>query len=47
MFFRDPEPGTLLDVCAAEREFVHKVRALHPESSKPAIVGNCQAAGRR
>ena len=44
MFFRDPEPGqTLLDVCAAEREFVHKVRALHPESSKPAIVGNCQA----
>ena len=44
MFFRDPEPGqTLLDVCAAEREFVHKVRALHPESSKPAIIGNCQA----
>ena len=44
MFFRDPEPGqTLLDVCAAEREFVHKVRALHPQSSKPAIVGNCQA----
>jgi pimeloyl-ACP methyl ester carboxylesterase len=43
IFFRDPEPGqTLLDVCAAEREFVHKVRALHPESSKPAIVGNCQ-----
>ena len=43
IFFRDPEPGqTLLDVCAAEREFVHKVRALHPESAKPAIVGNCQ-----
>jgi len=43
IFFRDPEAGqTLLDVCAAEREFVHKVRALHPESSKPAIVGNCQ-----
>jgi hypothetical protein len=43
IFFRDPEPGqTLLDVCAAEREFVHKVRALHPDSSKPAIVGNCQ-----
>jgi pimeloyl-ACP methyl ester carboxylesterase len=43
MFFRDPEPGqTLLDVCAAQREFVHKVRALHPESPKPAIVGNCQ-----
>ena len=44
MFFREPEPGqTLLDVCAAEREFVHKVRALHPDSSKPAIIGNCQA----
>jgi pimeloyl-ACP methyl ester carboxylesterase len=43
IFQIDPEPGqTLLDVCAAEREFVHKVRALHPESPKPAIVGNCQ-----
>jgi hypothetical protein len=44
IFFRDPEPGqTLIDVCAAEREFVRKVRALHPDSPKPAIVGNCQA----
>ena len=35
IFFRDPEPGqTLLDVCAAEREFVHKVRALHPDSDE-------------
>jgi pimeloyl-ACP methyl ester carboxylesterase len=43
VFFRDPEPGqTLLDVCAAERVFVQKVRALHPESPKPALVGNCQ-----
>ena len=43
IFFPDPEPGqTMLDVCAAEREFVHKVRALHPDSPKPAIVGNCQ-----
>ena len=43
MFFRDPEPGqTLLDVCAAERAFVQKVRALHPDSPKPAIIGNCQ-----
>jgi pimeloyl-ACP methyl ester carboxylesterase len=43
VFFRDPEPGqTMLDVCAAEREFVHQVRALHPNSPKPAIVGNCQ-----
>jgi pimeloyl-ACP methyl ester carboxylesterase len=44
IFFPDPVPGqTLLDVSAAEREFVHKVRALHPGSPKPAIVGNCQA----
>ena len=44
MFFRDPEPGqTLLDVCNAEREFVHRVRELHPDSPKPGIVGNCQA----
>ena len=43
IFFRDPEPAqTLIDVCAAEREFVRKVRALHPQSAKPAIVGNCQ-----
>ena len=43
IFFRDPEPGqTLLDVCRAEQEFVRKVRALHPASPKPAIVGNCQ-----
>jgi pimeloyl-ACP methyl ester carboxylesterase len=43
IFFVEPEPGqTLLDVSAAEREFVHKVRALHPDSPKPAIVGNCQ-----
>jgi len=43
IFFRDPEPGqTLLDVCAAEQTFVHNVRALHPDSLKPAIIGNCQ-----
>lgn len=43
IFFRDPEPGqTLLDVCAAEQQFVRKVRSLHPDSAKPAIVGNCQ-----
>ena len=44
VFFPNPEPGqTLLDVCDAEREFVHRVRELHPNSEKPAIVGNCQA----
>ena len=43
IFFRDPEPGqTLLHVCDAEKQFVHKVRELHPNSPKPAIVGNCQ-----
>ena len=43
IFFRDPEPGqTLIDVCAAEGQFVKKVRELHPDSAKPAIVGNCQ-----
>ena len=43
IFFREPEPGqTLIDVCAAERQFVRRVRELHPASPKPAIVGNCQ-----
>ncbi len=43
IFFREPEPGqTLLDVCEAEQQFVRKVRELHPDSAKPAIVGNCQ-----
>ena len=43
IFFRDPEPGqTLLDVCAAEQIFVRKVRELHPNSEKPALIGNCQ-----
>ncbi|MGE5159939.1 MAG: DUF3141 domain-containing protein, partial [Betaproteobacteria bacterium] len=43
IFFRDPEPGqTLLDVCEAEKQFVKKVRELHPDSPKPAIIGNCQ-----
>jgi pimeloyl-ACP methyl ester carboxylesterase len=43
IFFPEPEPGqTLLDVCEAERQFVRKVRELHPDSAKPAIIGNCQ-----
>ncbi|HKU86802.1 MAG TPA: DUF3141 domain-containing protein [Casimicrobiaceae bacterium] len=43
IFFRDPAPGqTLLDVCEAEKQFVKKVRELHPASPKPAVVGNCQ-----
>jgi pimeloyl-ACP methyl ester carboxylesterase len=44
VFHPNPEPGqTLLDVSNAEREFVRRVRELHPHSPKPAIVGNCQA----
>jgi pimeloyl-ACP methyl ester carboxylesterase len=43
IFFPEPEPGqTLLDVCGAERDFVHRIRDLHPEAPKPAVVGNCQ-----
>jgi pimeloyl-ACP methyl ester carboxylesterase len=44
IFFPHPEPRqTLLDVCDAERKFVHRVRELHPDAPKPGIVGNCQA----
>ncbi len=43
MFYPDPVPGqTLLDVTAAEREFIAEVRRRHPDAKKPAIVGNCQ-----
>ena len=43
VFFPNPEPGqTLLDVCDAERQFVHRVRELHPDAPKPALIGNCQ-----
>jgi pimeloyl-ACP methyl ester carboxylesterase len=43
IFYPEPEPGqTLYDICAAEQAFVRKVRELHPDSPKPAIVGNCQ-----
>ena len=35
IFFPNPEPGqTLLDVCDAEREFVHRVRELHPDAAE-------------
>jgi pimeloyl-ACP methyl ester carboxylesterase len=43
IFYPEPEPGqTLLDVTAAERRFVQRVRERHPKAPKPAIVGNCQ-----
>jgi len=38
-----PVPGqTLLDVTEAERQFIAKVRSLHPKSAKPVVIGNCQ-----
>src|SRR5262245_38759872 len=43
IFFPEPEPEqALLDVCEAEARFIRAVRALHPTSQKPVIVGNCQ-----
>ncbi len=44
VFYPNPEPGqTLVDVCDAERQFVRRVRELHPDAPKPALIGNCQA----
>jgi hypothetical protein len=43
IFFPEPQPGqTLEDVCRAEQRFVRRVNELHPESKKPAVLGNCQ-----
>ncbi len=43
IFFRDPEPGqTILDITAAERDFLKRVHELHPEAPKPVVIGNCQ-----
>jgi pimeloyl-ACP methyl ester carboxylesterase len=43
MFFARPEPGqTLPDVCAAQAQFVEAVAERHPDSPRPAVVGNCQ-----
>jgi len=42
-FSRNPEPGqTLADVSRAEATFVRKVQELHPDASKPVVIGNCQ-----
>jgi hypothetical protein len=42
-FFPFPEPGqTLPDVCAAQVRFVEAVAERHPDSPRPAVVGNCQ-----
>jgi pimeloyl-ACP methyl ester carboxylesterase len=43
MFFPRPEPGqTLPDVCATQAQFVETVAERHPDSPRPAVVGNCQ-----
>ena len=43
IFYPRPEPGqTLQDVCDAEAKFVETVAGRHPDSPKPALVGNCQ-----
>ncbi len=43
LFYPRPEPGqTLDDVCAAEAHFVRTVVERHPNSPKPALIGNCQ-----
>ncbi|MCP4020474.1 MAG: DUF3141 domain-containing protein [Desulfobacteraceae bacterium] len=44
LFFTNPEPGqTIADVQQCQVHFLKKVRELHPEASKPAVIGNCQA----
>lgn len=43
-FFIHPEPGqTMADVLAAEAVFIEEVTRRHPESGRPAVLGNCQA----
>jgi pimeloyl-ACP methyl ester carboxylesterase/tellurite resistance protein len=43
IFFTRPAPGqTLADVRNAQIKFLEKVRELHPNASRPAIIGNCQ-----
>ncbi|MGP0093348.1 MAG: DUF3141 domain-containing protein [Xanthobacteraceae bacterium] len=42
-FRQHPERGqTLADVMRAEAEFVKMIVRLHPDSPRPAVVGNCQ-----
>ncbi|BCL77030.1 hypothetical protein JHS3_27660 [Jeongeupia sp. HS-3] len=43
IFFPEPEAGqTLADVTATQAEFLREVIRRHPDSPKPALVGNCQ-----
>jgi pimeloyl-ACP methyl ester carboxylesterase len=44
LFHPQPLPGqTLGDVEKAEIRFIEEVARLHPNSEKPAVIGNCQA----
>ena len=44
LFHPEPAPGqTLGDVEQAEIRFIEAVARLHPQSEKPALIGNCQA----
>ena len=49
IFFREPEPGqTLLDVCAAEQQFVHaRARAASATARSRRSSATARAAGRR
>ena len=43
-FFPDPVPGQkLVDIMRAEARFLELIRARHPDSSDPCVIGNCQA----
>ncbi|VVN27229.1 DUF3141 domain-containing protein [Pseudomonas fluorescens] len=43
-FSHSPSPGqTLADITAAQARFIEVVSARHPASSKPVVIGNCQA----
>ena len=43
IFFARPSRGqTVTDVCEAESQFVEGVAKRHPDSPKPALMGNCQ-----
>jgi pimeloyl-ACP methyl ester carboxylesterase len=44
MFHPNPEPGqTLADVQRAEVQFLEVIIERHPNTDKPAVIGNCQA----
>lgn len=43
VFFPEPEPGqTIGCVASAQLRFVQEVARRHPDSPKPALIGNCQ-----